>query len=98
MRTTTARIAVEAQDPGKLIGRLAKHWAHKLKVESSPTHARIEFGASRLHLQASERAVAETLEVDAADDERRLQEVVSSHLERMSIGEELKIEWRSPQG
>ncbi|HLT29756.1 MAG TPA: DUF2218 domain-containing protein [Myxococcaceae bacterium] len=95
MSTTQAHITVTELGPSKLLNRLATHWAHKLEVEQSPERARIVFpGDAVCVLQAAD---AQTLHarIDAPDAGvlDRLEEVVASHLLRMSRGEALEISW-----
>lgn len=95
MTTTQAHITVTDLGPSKLLNRLAAHWAHKLEVEQAPERARIVFPGDAVCLL--EAADAQTLHarIEAPDAEAldKLEEVVASHLLRMSRGEALDIRW-----
>ena len=79
----------------RLINRLCKHWAHKLKVEQSDQQATITFatGTCVMVAEANKLVVAiETLEEEHLDE---LEGVIERHLVRMAGDEELAIVWEN---
>lgn len=94
MHTSTALITVDELGPAKLIGRLAKHWAHKFPVEQDESGAVIRFPTARCSLRVRDTRLLATIEADDADTLETMQGVVADHLSRMARGEELVIDWR----
>lgn len=95
MHISQALITVNDLGPGKLIGRLSRHWAHKLKVEHDETSARIDFsGDSHCLLLVQGGAIAATVEAADIESLAKLEQVVADHLQRMARGETLAIQWR----
>lgn len=90
--SSTSHVATDT--PGRYIGRLCKHFAHKIPVAYDEQQGRIEFdgGVCRLHADAS----GLTLRVDAASAEQlgRLEQVVANHFERFAWQEALQLDWQ----
>ncbi len=75
-----------------LVARTAKHFAHKVVVETegAATVIRTRFGAAGLQPQPEGVAIDLRSETDA--EAERLREVIASHLERFARSP-LEIEW-----
>lgn len=94
MHTSQALVTVHDLGPGKLIGRLAKHWAHKLKIDHDNAGARIDFGDSRCVLLAQGAEIVATIESADSQTLAKMEQVVAEHLQRMARGEALVIQWQ----
>ncbi|MGY0800074.1 DUF2218 domain-containing protein [Lysobacter sp. A286] len=94
MHSTHSLITVTDLGPAKLIGRLAKHWSHKLEVEHDDTGARIEFGNATCVLRVQGDSIAATIESADGAELEKLEPVVAEHLQRMARGEALSIQWQ----
>lgn len=95
MHSTHSLIAVTDLGPTKLIGRLAKHWSHKLEVVHDDTGGtRIEFGNATCVLRVQGDAIAATIESADRAELEKLEPVVAEHLQRMARGEALSIQWQ----
>ena len=93
MHTSTALITVDELGPAKLIGRLAKHWAHKFEVELDEEQAVIPFPAGRCVLRVDGALLHATVEADDPQVLAKLENVVADHLIRMAK-EPLEISWQ----
>ncbi|QJQ95418.1 MULTISPECIES: DUF2218 domain-containing protein [Halomonadaceae] len=91
MPTTRAEIATPSG--AKLIHRLCKHWAHKLKVEHEGAYGRVEFDKGVCLMTAEEEQLNVVIEASDEASLTRLEEVAASHLERMANQETLEIVW-----
>lgn len=94
MQSSHSLITVTDLGPAKLIGRLAKHWAHKLEVEHDDTGARIQFDKAVCTLRVQGEAIAATIETADSGTLDTLETVVAEHLQRMARGETLSIQWQ----
>ncbi|MBU3055429.1 DUF2218 domain-containing protein [Pseudomonas indica] len=85
---------VPTDTPGRYIGRLCKHFAHKLPVSHDDTSGRIEFDGGVCLLKAENQGLS--LRVESAREEtlERLKQVVASHFERFAWQEALQLDWQ----
>ncbi len=90
----TATCHVSTATPARYIGRLCKHFAHKIPVSFDERQGRIEFPFGLALLTAEDDGLR--LRVEAADPEQlgRLREVVASHFERFAWREALVLDWQ----
>ena len=84
-----ARARVLTAHASRYLQQLAKHWAHKFKVEATPREAVIELPLGRCALKAS----AEALEVELSEATdpaqlERFETVVADHVHRFSFGQQ----------
>ncbi|MBM7062844.1 DUF2218 domain-containing protein [Pseudomonas sp. UL073] len=91
--TLIASTHVTTATPGRYIGRLCKHFAHKLEVQHDEQQGHIDFAFGRCQLNAEADGL--TLRVESANraDLEKLQHVVASHFERFAWQEALQLEW-----
>ena len=75
-----------------LVGRTAKHFAHKVPVTTSDGQASIETRFGRADLTASDDGIAIVLTPVDADSAERLRDVIASHLTRFARTP-LEITW-----
>ncbi|NQD92630.1 DUF2218 domain-containing protein [Pseudomonas sp. CrR25] len=89
----TATAHVPTATPARYIGRLCKHFAHKIPVSFDQQQGRIEFAFGLALLAAEHDGLR--LSVHAPDQEQmvRLQQVVASHFERFAWQEALTLDW-----
>ncbi|UVE18370.1 DUF2218 domain-containing protein [Pseudomonas sp. LS44] len=92
--SVTAASHVVTTTPGRYIGRLCKHFAHKLEVQYDEQQGSIEFAFGRCLLNAEGDGL--TLRVESANHEdlEKLQQVVARHFEQFAWQEALQLEWR----
>jgi len=84
---------IETAQPGRYLGQLCKHFAHKLPVSYDAMHGRIEFPAGICQLDAEGEALAIRTTAPDAEQLARLQDVVIRHLERFAFRETLSVTW-----
>jgi hypothetical protein len=91
MAQSTARIATPLAS--RYLQQLCKHFAHKMPVEFTPEHGRIELRSGICLLDAEADTLM--LSVEAADDTalESLQEVVRRHLERFAWKDVPQFVW-----
>ncbi|MNF32843.1 hypothetical protein D3C85_671270 [compost metagenome] len=91
--TLTATTHVPTATPGRYIGRLCKHFAHKIPVSFDEQQGRIEFAFGLALLDAARDGLR--LTVQSADQEQleQLKQVVASHFERFAWQEALSLDW-----
>jgi hypothetical protein len=91
--TSEARVATEL--PRRYLGQLCKHFQHKLPVELTETHGRVEFAMGVCTLDAESVAGVLLMRVEAADEAAlaKLEDVVARHLERFAFREALAVAW-----
>jgi hypothetical protein len=84
---------IETSHASQYLQQLCKHFAHKLKVEFTPTEGRIPFAAGTCVLAADDDVL--TLQVDAGGPEElaRVQDVVARHLARFAFRDPPQIGW-----
>lgn len=93
----TVRVArVPTQSASRYLQQLAKHWSHKMEVSFSEQEARIAFpNGATLDLRADSETLDVRLAVPEEGDVARMEEVVSSHLDRFAFREApLTFDWR----
>jgi hypothetical protein len=79
--------------PGRYLGQLCKHFAHKLPVSYDATQGRIEFATGVCELAADGEALVVKTTSPDAEQLARLQDVVIRHLERFAFRETLTVSW-----
>ena len=91
--TLTATSHVPTATPGRYIGRLCKHFAHKIPVSFDEQQGRIEFAFGVALLQAENDDLR--LPWRGADPAKleKLKQVVASHFERFAWQEALSLDW-----
>lgn len=92
--TLSATAHVPTATPARYIGRLCKHFAHKIPVSFDERQGRIEFEFGLALLAAEQDGLR--LSVQAADQEQleRLKQLVASHFERFAWQEALALDWQ----
>ena len=85
---------VTTESPARYIGRLCKHFAHKIPVAFDEQQGRIEFAFGLASLQAEAQGLRLRVEAATGEDLQRLQEVVGSHFERFAWQEALTLDWQ----
>ncbi|UTW09358.1 DUF2218 domain-containing protein [Pseudomonas benzenivorans] len=90
--TATAHVATTT--PARYIGRLCKHFAHKIPTSFDQQQGRIEFPFGLALLTADDDGLR--LSVQAAEVEQldKLKHVVASHFERFAWQEALTLDWQ----
>ncbi|MDH1262408.1 DUF2218 domain-containing protein [Pseudomonas sp. GD03944] len=85
---------VTTETPGRYIGRLCKHFAHKIPVEFDEQHGRIEFEMGLALLTAEAGGLRLSVQSNDAAGLEKLQHVVASHFERFAWQEALTLDWQ----
>jgi hypothetical protein len=88
-----ARVATDM--PRRYLGQLCKHFQHKLPVELTDTHGRIDFPMGVCTLDAEAAPGTLLMRVTTEDDAAlaALEGVVGRHLERFAFREPLTVQW-----
>ncbi|MFI8480670.1 DUF2218 domain-containing protein [Pseudomonas sp. NPDC078700] len=91
--TLTSSAFVSTETPARYIGRLCKHFAHKIPVTYDEQQGRIEFEMGVALLQASEDGLQLSVQSESEAQLERLKGVVGSHFERFAWQEALTLDW-----
>ena len=91
--TLTATTHVPTATPGRYIGRLCKHFAHKIPVSLDELQGRIEFDFGLALLQAENDGLRLTVQSPDQEQLDKLKQVVASHFERFAWQEALSLDW-----
>ncbi|MBW6525818.1 DUF2218 domain-containing protein [Sphingomonas sp. RHCKR7] len=94
MSVSVARVPTHSAS--RYLQQLAKHWSHKMTVRFSTEEGEIDFpNGARLAMRADSETLDVLLTVPEGEDEGRMREVVSSHLDRFAFREApLTFDWR----
>jgi hypothetical protein len=90
----TANAFVPTATPARYIGRLCKHFTHKIPVVFDEQQGRIEFAFGLSLLHAEPTGLRLTVESATQEDLDRLKQVVASHFERVAWQEALSLDWQ----
>lgn len=76
------------------IGKLCRHFAHKIKTEYTPTIGKAEFPAGICHMHANAEHLF--VEIDANDSQglAKIKGVLERHLVKFAYKEDLTITWQ----
>jgi hypothetical protein len=88
-----SRTRIPTALPGRYLGQLCKHFAHKLPVSYDDTSGRIEFATGVCELAAEGDILVVQATSPDAEQLARLQDVVIRHLERFAFRETLSVSW-----
>ncbi|WP_263140643.1 DUF2218 domain-containing protein [Pseudomonas sp. RIT-PI-AD] len=92
---TYSAIALVVTDrPARYIGRLCKHFAHKIPVTHDDQQGRIEFAFGVGSLRAQANGLSLRADSSNLEDLERLKQVLASHFERFAWQEALALDWR----
>ncbi|WP_339486694.1 DUF2218 domain-containing protein [Pseudomonas sp. EL_65y_Pfl2_R95] len=91
--TLTSSAFVSTETPARYIGRLCKHFAHKIPVNFDEQQGQIEFEMGLALLQASDTGLQLSVQAETDEQLDRLKNVVASHFERFAWQEALTLEW-----
>jgi hypothetical protein len=89
----TANAFVPTATPARFIGRLCKHFAHKIPVRFDEQQGRIEFAFGLTLLHAENDGLRLTVQSPDQDQLDKLKQVVASHFERFAWQETLSLDW-----
>lgn len=86
---------VKTNDAARYLGRLCKHFSHKIEASWNESMGRLEFDIGQCRLMAG--AAALDLYCEAPDHEQleQLGEVVASHLIRFARGDIEAVHWHT---
>lgn len=89
--TSTARVATTS--PGRYLGQLCKHFAHKIPATHDAETGRIEFSIGICELAVEKDVLV--MKVSAANDDElaQMEDVIARHLERFAFREPPQIVW-----
>ena len=93
MGMNLSRAEVPTANAVSYLRQLCRHWSHKFPVEFDDTHGRIQLPKAIVQLMPSPTALSVYLEVAAAEDQARMEEVVAEHLQRFGFKETLVFNW-----
>lgn len=91
-----AEASVSIPTPARYMGRLCKHFEHRVSVHREADRARIDFPDAPCTLLASNERLL--LRIEARDSELlgRIQEVVTRHFKQVASTEVFEVSWSSP--
>ncbi len=92
--SSTARVSVSPAL--RYLKQLAKHFAHKVEVETGDNEAtvRLSYGYFELRTDGEDILVMQTF-ADTEEHRKRLEHVAASHLERFAFRDPPQISWRA---
>ena len=88
-----SRAEVPTANAVSYLRQLCRHWSHKFSVEFDDTHGKIHLPKGIVQLMPSPAALSVYLEVPAAEDQERMEQVVAEHLQRFGFRETLEFRW-----
>ncbi|MBL6080194.1 DUF2218 domain-containing protein [Belnapia sp. T18] len=91
MPHSEARVVLES--PGRYLGQICKHFAHKLPVTLEEARGSIAFPMGTCRLEAADGLLVLRAEAEGAEALERLQEVVARHLLRFAFRTPPEIDW-----
>lgn len=89
--TAVARVATTS--PGRYLGQLCKHFAHKLPATHDAETGRIEFPFGVCELATGKDLLCLCVSAIDLESLQRLEDVIGSHLSRFAFREPLEISW-----
>lgn len=92
--TLTATTHVATATPARYIGRLCKHFAHKIPVSFDQQQGRIEFAFGLALLAAEDDGLRLSVHAEEQEQLAKLQHVVANHFERFAWQEALTLDWQ----
>lgn len=94
--TAAARATIATAHASRYLQQLCKHWSHKLVVEFTPEHGRVEFpGGTVTTMQADAGGLEVRIEAPDAETLERMKGVVMNHLDRFAFREApLTADWQ----
>lgn len=91
--TQTTRTTIATPHASRYLQQLCKHWSHKAKADFTPAAGTVTFETWQVAMQATDGALDVTVTVQNADEMARMQDVVTSHLQRFATQETLSAAW-----
>ena len=90
----TSQTDFETPNAARFMAQLCKHFAHKVEVQSGPQSAWVAFPFGRCDMTADARRLELRATAPDAAGLARVQQVVTSHLERFAFRENPTLTWR----
>ncbi|MFT0859380.1 DUF2218 domain-containing protein [Ancylobacter sp. G4_0304] len=86
---------IPTEHASRYLQQLCKHWSHKLTVEFTPLHGRVELPAGAVATMDADSAhLAVRIEAPDAETLERMKGVVMNHLDRFAFREApLPVAW-----
>jgi hypothetical protein len=91
-----AEASVSSPTPARYMGRLCKHFEHRVTVHREADRARIDFPDAPCTLLATNEQLLLRIEASNGELLGRLQEVVTRHLKQVASTEVFEVSWSSP--
>ena len=88
-----SRAEVPTANSVSYLRQLCRHWSHKFTVEFDDSHGKIHLPKGIVTLMSGPAALSVYLEIAAAEDQDRMEEVVAEHLQRFGFKETLVFNW-----
>ena len=86
----------ETAHAGRYLGTLCKHFGHKVPTGLADGVGWIELPFGRCDLVASDEDLRLTASAEAPADLSKVQQVITSHLERFAFRENPELDWQVP--
>lgn len=90
----TSRAEIASGEAHALALRMAKHFAHKVRVETDAGRTRVHTRFGPFELEPAEKILHVRATADDEEALARLEDVVVAHLGRFARGEELDVSWK----
>jgi hypothetical protein len=94
--TSTARVATTS--PGRYLGQLCKHFAHKIPATFDAEAGRIEFSIGVCELAVGKDVLVMCVSAANDDELAQMEDVIARHLVRFAFREPPVIEWKRGEG
>lgn len=92
MNKSTSNIKTSAGS--SYIGKLCRHFAHKIKTEYTPTTGKAEFPAGICQMHASTEHLIFEIDADNSEGLEKIKGVLERHLIKFAYKEDLIITWQ----
>ena len=96
MMTFQTHATVTTDKASRYLQALCGHFDRKVNAEWSETKGDVDFGFGHCRMQADEKALLIYVRAETEEDFARVKDVVSDHLERFAVKDNLKVFWHRP--
>lgn len=83
----------ETAHAGRYLGTLCKHFGHKVPTGQRDGRGWIELPFGRCDLAASDTDLRLTVSAEGASELSKVQQIITSHLERFAFRENPELDW-----
>ncbi len=95
MKSTTT---IATQAASQYIGKLCRHFRHKIETEYTPTTGLATFPFGNCNMTATPTQLTFDIAADSVESVEKIKGVLIRHLEKFAYKEKLVVEWHDGEG